>query len=59
MAENNRYTFILWNVASSYQSWVTASLDGKASQKDPIVVLHAAEEVVPALNPACRGKGRY
>ena len=46
-AENNRYTFILWNVASSYQSWVTASLDGKASQKDPVVVLHAAEEVVP------------
>ncbi len=46
-AENNRYTFILWNVASSYQKWVAALLDRKASQSDVVVILHAAGEVVP------------
>lgn len=45
--ENNRYTFILWNVASSYQKWVVALLDRKASQSDVVVILHAAGEVVP------------
>lgn len=46
-AENNRYTFILWSVAFSYQKWVAALLDGKTLQSDVVVILHAAGEVVP------------
>lgn len=41
------YTFILWSVASSYQKWVVALLDGRSSRLGVVVILHAAEEVVP------------